>query len=599
MNITKLTSTSGNDQFYPTPPELAKRMFEGVDWDSVNTILEPSAGKGNLVEAIGIEAFSTRDFRGHEYRREEKIDVDCIEIDPYLRSILKYQFSDERKEEVYKTLVPKNSYGNIIASDYTPLYRALDKTNARIVHDDFLTYRPYKPYDLIIMNPPFKEGDKHLLHALDIQRNGGGVVCLLNAETIRNPYSTTRTELQKRLNKHNAQIEYVTDGFKDAERSTDVEIAIIKVFIPAATEQSEIFDRLEKAAEAEEFTPNITDLVTRDFIEARVRQFNVECRAGIELIREWKAMSPYIMRSIDKASYNSPILQLSLNDSHDDISINNYLRMVRLKYWRGLFGNEEFMGKLTMKLRDQYLETVEKMADYDFSAFNIKDVMAVMNSQVMTGVQDEIFKTFDKLTAEHSYYPECSRNIHYYNGWKTNIAHKIGKKSIIPEYLQEYSWSRDAFDVGKAYGVLSDIEKIFDYLSGNMSHEPIKTDIRNALKIANENNQTRNIECTYFTVDIYKKGTVHIKYTYPELVDRLNIYAARNRNWLPPNYGKVRYSDMTSEEQAVVNDFHRSENEKEINPIKSAERYAAVMANPAFYIADPVRNVALLEGAGA
>ena len=39
------------------------------------------------------------------------------------------------------------------------------------------------------MNPPFSEGDKHLLKAINIMKNGGQIVCILNAETIKNPYS--------------------------------------------------------------------------------------------------------------------------------------------------------------------------------------------------------------------------------------------------------------------------------------------------------------------------------------------------------------------------------------------------------------------------
>jgi len=36
-----------------------------------------------------------------------------------------------------------------------------------------------KEYSLIILNPPFSNGCKHLLKALEMQqRNGGAVVCL-------------------------------------------------------------------------------------------------------------------------------------------------------------------------------------------------------------------------------------------------------------------------------------------------------------------------------------------------------------------------------------------------------------------------------------
>lgn len=43
---------SGEYQFYPTPKEVAGRMYSCVNWGTVKTILEPSAGIGSLVENI-------------------------------------------------------------------------------------------------------------------------------------------------------------------------------------------------------------------------------------------------------------------------------------------------------------------------------------------------------------------------------------------------------------------------------------------------------------------------------------------------------------------------------------------------------------------
>jgi hypothetical protein len=70
-----------------------------------------------------------------------------------------------------------------------------------------------------------------------------------------------------------------------------------------------------------------------------------------------------------------------------------------------------------------------------------------------------------------------------------------------------------------------------------------------------------------------------------ELVERFNIYAARNRNWLPPNYGRTQYADMTAEEQQVIDSF------------QGAEEYAKVMARPDYYLAEPTRSVPLLSAA--
>ena len=57
-NVTAITS--GENQFYPTPKELAQRMLANIDWNKVNTVLEPSAGKGDLVEVVGELAYGNQ-----------------------------------------------------------------------------------------------------------------------------------------------------------------------------------------------------------------------------------------------------------------------------------------------------------------------------------------------------------------------------------------------------------------------------------------------------------------------------------------------------------------------------------------------------------
>ena len=53
MSITSLTTTEeARSGFYPTPPEVADKLLAGIDWDKTESVLEPSAGKGNLVKAV-------------------------------------------------------------------------------------------------------------------------------------------------------------------------------------------------------------------------------------------------------------------------------------------------------------------------------------------------------------------------------------------------------------------------------------------------------------------------------------------------------------------------------------------------------------------
>ena len=581
MKTTEMTTTRGRDQFYPTPPKLASMMLEGLDMAFVSSVLEPSAGKGDLVRAIADKK------RIHNRYGNSKLDIDCCEIDPYLRQILRYNFSGERIHELEPS-----------GRSFNPEAETIRGTDLHIVHDNFLTYRSCKHYDLILMNPPFADGDKHLLKALDMQKDGGLVICLLNAETLNNAYTTTRQMLARKLKELNADVRFVEDAFSSAERSAKVDVAIVRVHIPLVVHESTIWERMKKAQEDETPMPDpeLKALVSGDYIEQAIQLYNTEVAACMELIREHRALVPYMyttMNADDK--YRGPILELRVNGSgqYDSFDQNKFIRMVRLKYWRALFNNEKFIGRLTSKLRERYQKTVERMADYEFSAYNIKQVLVEMNAEMNKGVEDAIMGLFDKLTFEHSWYPECSQNRHYYNGWATNKAHKIGKKCIIPESLFESSWCgrKEDMDLHKAYAVLSDLEKSFDYLGGKT---PEGYNLNARLQWAKDGGKTRNIELKYFAIDIYKKGTTHIKF-YPEtmpLVERLNIYASQKKGWLPPNYGKSVYRNMNRAEKEVVDSFHGDGAEG-----SGEKAYTEVMTNAAFYLAEPTQKLPALMAA--
>lgn len=561
-NVLQLVENEQTSEFYPTPQSLVERMLQGVDLDYIHTILEPSAGKGDILRVLAQKEKIT-------YHRNRKFDVDCIEIDPNLRQILKYNFSEERKHQF----------------DYQDEERnAFFEHGIHIVHDNFFTYNPYKQYDLIIMNPPFSNGDKHLLKALKIQEKGGNIICLLNAETLKNPYTETRRELLRQLNEHNAIIEFIENAFVSAERKTGVEVALIKVAIEKVEDESDIFNHFKKAEQIEDFTPETKELEVTDVIKSMVNLFNVEVKSGIELIRQYRAMVPYMQREFEDDSYSKgPILRLtdSTDRGYDSVSVNDYIKAVRLKYWKALLRNPKFVGKLTSKLQDEYREKVSRFADYDFTEFNVNVLYAELNSKIKQGIEDEIIAMFDRLTETHSYYPEFSKNLHYYNGWKTNQAHKIGKKVILPCYGVFSDWS-DRVDVYSARKVLEDIEKILNFLDGNMTEE---VNSWNRLTNYFEDHITKKIPLKYFTVTFYKKGTVHITFTCPELIDRFNIYAAQHKSWLPPSYGKKAYKNMTDEEKAVIDSF------------QGEKAYNDVMAKSSYYLAPVTENqLLMLEG---
>lgn len=615
--ILQIVEDEQTSEFYPTPQSLAEKMIEGVKWEYIDTILEPSAGKGDILREIA----RVESRRG---RYANPFDVDCIEIDPNLRQILKFNFG-ERKEVLkgehrsirdrYKYCEERYSKGWVYYNQETSQYEPLPQNDGdrlkeidteltsfftkgiKIVHDDFLTYSPFKQYDLIIMNPPFSNGDRHLLKALKLQERGGNIVCLLNAETLRNPYTETRKELLRQLNKYNAQIEYIENAFVSAERRTGVEVALIKVAIACVQEESEIYTRLEEAEKYEMPEENHTELEVADVIKAIVNQYRVECKAGIELIRQYRAMMPHMLRSFETKKIENgdgtlkyvyvdttPILRLtnSSERGYDSVSVNEFLHSVRFKYWSALMSKTEFVGKLTSKLQDEYRKRVNDLANYEFSEYNIKMLHAEMNAQIKSGIEEEIIAMFDRLTAEHSWYPECAKNRHYYDGWKTNKAHKIGDKVIIPCYGVFDSWDGRPRTY-EATKVLSDIERILNFLDGGMSAE---VNLEDTLRLYfDDYHITKKVPLKHFSATFYKKGTVHLTFHCPELIKRFNIYVAQNKSWLPPNYGRKKYKDMNTEEKAVIDSF------------QGEAEYNEILAKSSYYLA-PVTNNQLLTLAG-
>lgn len=598
-DVTAYVDDRQSSEFYPTPEKLVQRMLGKIKWDPVEAILEPSAGKGDILKGLATAAIRKTQLN--------RLSIDCIEIDPNLRAVLKWDFSDEhkreilhRKDEIIKARTSSERkdwdtkrylYYDDVSRDYKPFpeleQRQLEELDRQlecffdegvhVVHDDFLTYTPYKRYGAIIMNPPFSCGARHILKAIEMQQYGGQIVCLLNAETLRNPYTAERKRLVSLLEQFNADIEYISDAFSDAERRANVDVALVYLNIPYRNDdERSIFEKIARSKEYAEPDPEERmEIEVTDMIKMIVNRYQTEVEAGIELIRTYRRMLPYLQRDLNENGY--PIIYLT-NSDRRETTVNSYVKDVRMKYWSALLKNEKFVGRLTSKLQQKYRERVNSYADYDFSEFNIYALLSEMNAEIKVGIEDEIGKMYDRLTSEHSYYPECSKNKHLYDGWKTNKAWKIGKKCILPCYGVYDSWDGKPRKY-EAYNVLSDIERILNFFDGNLTAE---VDLANTIEQYFERGVTKNIKCKFFDVTFYKKGTVHIVFTCPELIDRFNIYAAQQRGWLPPSYGKKQYAEMSEEEQAVVDSF------------QGAAAYAKIMQNPGYYLAAPVKAQNLL-----
>lgn len=218
------------------------------------------------------------------------------------------------------------------------------------------------------------------------------------------------------------------------------------------------------------------------------------------------------------------------------------------------------------------MEMVEELKDYDFSFYNIYSLRIQISKEMVQGVEDTILNLFDELSHKYHYYDETSRNVHLWNGWKSNSAHKINKRVVIPlnaYYDMQYSWGGYEPSNYRCYDKLRDIERTFSYLDNGTTEE---VDLKEVLKRAEETGKTKKIETRYFYISFYKKGTCHLEFKSLDLLHKFNLTAAKHKMWLPPSYGKAKYTEMSKEEKDIIDQF------------EGKESYDKVYNNQSYYI---------------
>lgn len=402
--------TTPNDalDFYPTPDSLAFDMvFSLRETKSGFTtypkpILEPSAGDGALARQIHALAFNVHhDYKTGEVDRYDKdkarsAELDCIELSSDFRAVLK-----------------KNGF--------------------RVVHDNFLTFRPTTKYAAIVMNPPFSAGAAHLLKALDVMQDGGKIRCLLNAETLRNPCTNERKELAAKLEELHATVKYIPDAFKNARRAARVEVALVSVDIPDREPVSRIrLDLKNETAERLKENPEFAALVSSDPITAAIERYNAAAEGVRRIYEEYNGIKS-LFSSAGAGKKENPVMAFTK-------SYNDAIRELRGMYWKQLFEMPQLFDAMTYEMQQDYQKRIKELEGYDFSAYNILTVREEISRNLLSSIDHEIIKLFDDWTNLH-YNDEYSKNVHYYNGWCTNSAYKINRKVIFRCNAFDIRWA--------------------------------------------------------------------------------------------------------------------------------------------------------------
>jgi len=505
-----------NPNFYPTPEALAQKMKNKLHNKTPSRVLEPSAGKGDLIESM---------FPESNYR--DRPDMFCIESDPDLQATLRGK-------------------------------------NLKLLDTDFLSYSGWDKFDLIAMNPPFDAGDRHLLKAIEVLFCGE-IVCLLNAETLKNPYTNTRKLLVRKLDELEADVEYVQGAFADAQRPTGVEVAIVHIRV--ASEQSDsLFEGMDKArefkADEDGEIEDKHELSTGKTIEELVLSYQETVRRCIDAAIEFYKSQPKVGNYIDLVVKGGQSNRYGTNYSAANRShalqnlINGILPQIRSDYWSQVLDLREVNSRLTSERRNEFEQAMSTQEQMDFTEDNIRQFVLNIIGSYEDTLRRAVVEIFNKMTREHCYHGGVNeKNIHYFNGWKTNDAFKVAKKVIIPVYgscggaFFDKMFNRWVLN-WDAERSLDDIDIVMNYFDGMCGYRSLGRAIKEAFAMGESSG-----ESTYFKFVCHKKGTIHLTFRDPDILRRFNVAACQGKGFLPQDYGSTEYSRLSIEEQSVVDAF--------------------------------------------
>ncbi len=469
-----------HEEFYPTPPTIVSKMLSRISKDA-RDFLEPSAGKGDIADRI-------RQTNGYNTGKK----IDCIEISPELVSIL------------------------------------LDKGH-NVVGYEWLTYDGVCYYDAIIMNPPFSNGDDHLLKAWDFLHHGE-IVCLLNAETIRNPYTAQRKRLSQIVATH-GDVEFLEDCFSKAERKTNVEIAM--VYLKKISEDDS-FDLWSSEGVERKLDDNIggeNSLIAIDRLGNMEHFYN---EANQHMFKAFQ----HIRKAITYMNANDarPDLREIFSIAIDNINSAKaeFSRSHRKTAWRSVFEKMEFRRWLDKKQTEEFIRDIEKHGNIPFTAANIKGTLENVFLARGELFEKSVANVFEALTRFHK------DNTNYKEGWKSNDNYKVNERIVFPYGCKfDPTFGRYFSHVyhSSQIDIYNDLDRILCGLEGKTFETSVtiyKAMDKKFQELGRDIAQGFDSQCEsdFFNIRFFMKGTVHLRWKDKEVMYRFNKTAARGRAWI-------------------------------------------------------------------
>ena len=479
--------------FYPTPDNVIEIMMANTDITN-KVIFEPSAGKGNIVDWL---------------LRNKATAVLACEIEDNLRKIIA-------------------SKCDVIEADF------FDVRAENVSH-----------INMIVMNPPFSADEKHILHAWEIAPGGCEIVALCNSETLNNRWNRNRAVLRE-LIELSGSSESLYDCFTEAERETNVQVSLVRLYKPATGEME--FDGYFDMEEVEEKQEN--GIMTYNSIQEVVSRYVGAVKMFDDVINASDTMNSLVNPISDGLGIHFGAYTGNHNNQYNVINRDVFKKALQKSAWRSVFHKFNMNKYVTQKLMGDINKFVEQQTAVPFTVKNIFkmiDLIIGTHAERMDSVLVEAFDKICSFSAENSTAGEK---------WKTNSNYKVNQKFIVPYMCKnDMRWPSEHVDMNYSrYHELDDIVKALCYLKGIDYNTTINIDhfVRNA-----EMEWGRWYSWGFFEIRGYKKGTMHFKFQSIKLWEDFNRKVGEIKGWQLPRKTdqKTKGTERTKSTQVEVFEF--------------------------------------------
>lgn len=523
-----------SEDFYPTPREIVELLLEPyievhksrAYGDHIKQlkkfrILEPSAGKGDILDYIKEEY-------GDNSPYNQRFKLYAIEHDKELQHIL--------RGKGYK-----------------------------VIDEDFLSYCGDYIFDLIIMNPPFSNGDQHLLHAWNTITEGD-IVCLLNRQTLENANTSTR-KLLLDIIQENGSVLDIGKAFSKASRRTNVDVVMVR--LTKTSKAGALNFKFESLRDEKKYTINEHNInnppALKDVIGNMLIQYDKVKDLFIQFIKLHAELRHYgdpliakVSGDLTKGDRLEPVIDImSLaqkaisNGSNNQDAFNDFIDLMKDQMWGTIFqnlnqiSNANIEALMTSAVHKNWSQYVSEQGTMDFTRENVWNMISMLFENKSTILEKCIVDVFDIFTR---YYTE---NRNYIEGWKTNEKWKVNRKIILPNWI-EMSWTRyaDRMAYGAEYRLshrhyreYEDIDKALCFISGKSmksiltTYDVLKDSFKQQGKIYKGPHRAE-CESEFFRIKYFMKGTVHLEFKEKWMWEEFNMRACSQKMWLPENEEK-------------------------------------------------------------